>query len=107
MHQVPEVGLSEATLESTEGGTIINIWAAGVFVAEPSCILPKGLVLTLSKHVQVVRGVEVISLDHEMVQEGLLQTVKCVDGAEVQPVQPIQGRAVEGGREDEAHAFVI
>ncbi|CAL2269846.1 unnamed protein product [Prunus armeniaca] len=33
--QVPEVRLSEATLESTEGGTIISIWAAGVFVAEP------------------------------------------------------------------------
>ena len=49
--QVPEVRLSEATLESTESGTIISIWAAGVFVAEPGCILPKGLILTLSKHV--------------------------------------------------------
>ncbi|CAL8116968.1 unnamed protein product [Prunus armeniaca] len=41
-----------------------------------------------------------------MVQEGLPHTVKCVDGAGVQPVKPIQGRATESGREEEAHAFV-
>ncbi|CAL8161490.1 unnamed protein product [Prunus armeniaca] len=41
-----------------------------------------------------------------MVQEGLLQTVEYVDGAGVQPVEPIQGRRAEGGKEEEAHAFV-
>ncbi|CAL9021049.1 unnamed protein product [Prunus brigantina] len=29
-----------------------------------------------------------------------------IDGAGAQPVEPIQGRATEGGREEEAHAFV-
>ncbi|CAL9012710.1 unnamed protein product [Prunus brigantina] len=50
-------------------------------------------------------GLEAIGLDHEMVQEGLLQTVKYVDGVRVQPVEPIQGRSAESGREEEAHAF--
>ena len=41
-----------------------------------------------------------------MVQERLLETIKRVDGAGVEPVEPIQGRAAEGGREEEAHAFI-
>ncbi|CAL2264586.1 unnamed protein product [Prunus armeniaca] len=75
---VPEVGLAEATLESIKGSTIVCLGATRVFVAEADCILPKGLILALPKHVQVLCG----------------------------PVKPIQGRSAEGGREDEAHAFV-
>ena len=41
-----------------------------------------------------------------MVQERLLETIEGVDGAGVEPVEPIQGRAAEGGREKEAHAFI-
>ena len=41
-----------------------------------------------------------------MVQERLLETIKGVDGAGMEPVEPIQGRAAEGGREEEAHAFI-
>ena len=54
MNQVAEVGLAEAALESAEGSAIVSVWAAGVFMAEPSCILPKGFVLSLPKHIQVV-----------------------------------------------------
>ena len=41
-----------------------------------------------------------------MIQERLLQTIKRVDGAGVEPIEPIQGRAAEGGREEEAHTFI-
>ncbi|CAL9011953.1 unnamed protein product [Prunus brigantina] len=69
--EVPEVGLSEATLENTEGDTIISVLAAGVFVAEPGCIL------------------------------SIMKWSRKACFRLVQPVEPIQGRAAEGGREEE------
>ncbi|CAL2239188.1 unnamed protein product [Prunus armeniaca] len=55
---VPKVGLAEATLESIEGSSIVSLYAARVLMAKLGCILPKGFILTLPKHVQVVCGVQ-------------------------------------------------
>ncbi|CAL8174979.1 unnamed protein product [Prunus armeniaca] len=41
-----------------------------------------------------------------MVEEGLLQAIKGVDSAGVQPIEPVQSSATKGRREKEAHAFV-
>ncbi|CAL9021023.1 unnamed protein product [Prunus brigantina] len=42
-----------------------------------------------------------------MVEEGLLQAIKGVDSAGVQPIEPVQSSATKGRRENEAHAFVV
>ncbi|CAL9020924.1 unnamed protein product [Prunus brigantina] len=42
-----------------------------------------------------------------MVEEGLLQAIKGVDSAGVQPIELVQSSATKGRRENEAHAFVV
>lgn len=46
-------------------------------------------------------------MNHEIVQESLLQVVEGVDNLRVQSVEPIQSGTTKGGGKKEAHAFVV
>ncbi|CAL2277467.1 unnamed protein product [Prunus armeniaca] len=57
MDKIAEVEFTKTTFESFVSSPVICLWAAGIFVVEAGGIFPKGFVLTLSKHIQIVCGV--------------------------------------------------